>query len=205
MSGSVPALAYSGVWVGRNAQDGETDWDFSVINLTASNVVIGSKPDKGAFGDNFPYGHTYPPGNSQNKTVNLTTWKSHKGNQTFPKVDSTLVNFVIQDGTNQYNFSLKFSIPGSKGEGAYINLQQTASSTWKYTTSVSNDGNSGYSADPPRSGLEEGILYAISDKYVVCLYKPVTMSRGGNRLFLTITQRYPENAYKGYHLQWPMP
>ena len=200
---------YKGVWLGRQATDDEVDWDFSLVNLTQYNVVVGAKPDKGAIGDNFPYGHSYPPGNSQNKTMNLTTWKGGKGDHPFPKVSSTNVDFAIQDGTNQYGFSVNFLMPGSEGTDAYATLQSpSGSAAWKY--SVTNDN--GFYADPPRDGYSEGVLFAISDKYTLCIYKPVTLSHGGNKFFLVVSQRYTYNSqhnvinvYQGNHLQWPMP
>lgn len=209
---------YKGVWLGvaSTDKDHDTDWTFSLINLTNSNVYIGAASETpstspyATLSDNFPYNTTFPPGNFKDTKVNLTTWKGRNVAHPFPGQYESAVNIHIQDGTNLYDFGLSFLMYSSggvpSGSDAYVYFQPVYGSTsWKYNTQVTNDN--GYYADPPRlyssgAAYSEGIQFAISDKYVLCLYKPNEYNNGENLLFLVITQRFANNAYRGNHLQW---
>lgn len=205
---------YKGVWIGvaSTDKDQKTEWTFSLINLTNSTVHIGAVSEVSqALGDNFPYNTDFPSGNSKGTKVNLTTWKSSNVAHPFPGNYEADANIHIQDGTSGlYDFSLQFLMYSSggvpNGSQAFAYFQPVyGSTTWKYSNQVTND--SGYYADPPRryssgSGYREGIVFAISDKYVLCLYKPNMFDNGENQLFLVITQRFANASYHGNHLQW---
>ena len=209
---------YKGVLlnVASTDKDLKTEWTFSLINLTNNTIHIGAASEVSqALGDNFPYNTDFPSGNSKGTKVNLTTWKSSYLAHPFPANYEADVNFHIQDGTSGlYDFSLQFLMFSSggvpDGSMAYAYFQPVFGSTsWKYSNQVTND--SGYYADPPRtsdnvkySPTPEGIVFAISDKYVLCLYKPNMYDNGENQLIMVVTQRFANNSYHGNHLKWSL-
>lgn len=201
--------AYGGIWLGQDKMDAtKTEWSISVINLTNSNLQVGAAGSTDNDISGFPYGNVYPPGNTNKSspsasTVNLTTWESKSDNRLFPDHCTSTVNYMIQDGSNAYNFSLVFQHDNDNYDGKAVIVHMAApygTSTWKYNTSTNSDG---YYAYKPRDG-SEGILFAISDKYILSLYKPNKNGNGGNQLFLVVTQRFANNQYKGNKLQWYM-
>ena len=144
-------------------------WTFSLINLTQSNISIGTKGSAGdsTLGSDFPYGTTYPPGNSlvQNNgnpkpnngdtsKIGLTTWKSDEHSKMFPDHCRTYVPIMIQDGTNVNNFSLYFEKDEAEMDQKAVIVSFKPpynSSTWSFKTSVSND-NGFYAFDPRSKG-----------------------------------------------------
>ena len=199
--------AVSGIWLGHENMDTSTAWTFTLINLTNSNVQIGAKGSTEGhdLGDNFPYGQVYKPGNASSSTTPaLTTWQSDDHNKIFPDHCSSTVNFFIQDGSGLYNFSLLFAQDPSywAQKAVTVNFNPPyGTSTWKYSRTVNNDN--GYYAYKARDG-HEGILFAISDKYILNINKPNKHGNGDNQLFLVITQRTANNSYTGKQLQWYM-
>lgn len=207
----------NGIMLGTNALTQDFAWHFSLINLTGSNIVIGAKNSTDHdLSSNFPYGAVYPPGNSANSktkgtsgatTLNLTTWKSNEKNQMFPDHCTTTVNFEISSNT-AYNFSLRFNQKNNQRQ-AMVTLQPPYGKTsWKYSTDI--DAGNGYHAYPPQApnddGLNgdegDGILFAISDRYVLTLYKNNMEGQGGNSLNLVVTERDPSLDYHGNKLRW---
>ena len=209
-------------------------WTFSLINLTQSNVYIGAKGSAGdsTFGGDFPYGTTYPPGNSlvQNNgnpkpnngdtsKIGLTTWKSDEHSKMFPDHCRTYVPVEIHDGTNANNFSLYFEKDEAEMDQKAVLVSFKPpynSSTWNFKTSVSND-NGFYAFDPRSKGERkdshgrtiqdseagyEGILYAINSRYVLSLYKNNNFHNGGNSLILVVTERFSNLDYHGNKNQW---
>ncbi|MBP2663700.1 MAG: hypothetical protein H6Q71_1648 [Firmicutes bacterium] len=212
-----------GIWLGTVDMMLKYKWTFSVINLTGSTVKIGTAPDH-SLGSNFPYNTTFPPGNSIAKypdstppanngdtsQIGLTTWKSGNHNKMFPDHCQATVPIEIQNNNTAYNFSLEFSqyLDLSPQSSVIVKIKppyQTSTSTWKFSTDVAD---SGYVAYPPRKlsgGIHEGILTAISDRYVLCLYKTQNAnidSSNPNDLILVITERFPNANYRGNGLQW---
>ena len=214
----------NGIMLGTNADMQKFVWHFSLINLTKSNITIASKGSSGdhTLGSSFPYGKVYPPGNSANsKTqipagytlptqspyLNITTWKSDEHNDMFPDACTTDVNIEIQ-GNTAYNFGLQFKQHNDQRQ-VRVTLQQAyGASSWKYKTSVADDN--GYyaypAAAPDDDGVKddegEGILFAISDKYVVAMYKNNEEGQGGNSLNLVVTERNPLLDYHGNKIRW---
>ncbi|HWR38542.1 MAG TPA: hypothetical protein VN611_03510 [Patescibacteria group bacterium] len=193
---------------------GDWTWTFSLINLTGSNVQIGSEAAEGSdhnLGSEFPYGHVYPPGNSTGTpktnttalvpgTLNLTTWKSNSHKDMFPDYCSSTVPVSIVSDT-AYNFSVKFSMSGQKSAQATLQPPYS-SSTWKYSTNVPY-GDNGYYAYPGNGWYSgDGILFAISDKYLLSLFKNTDYNLNANDLILVITYRNPKNDYHGNNVRW---
>ena len=209
---TVPGIAWAdcssadGIWLGHENMDTSTSWTFTLINLTNSNVEVGAKGTTDHdLGDNFPYSHVYASGNASAATTpSLSMWQSNDGNKIFPDHCSTTVNFFIQDGSGLYNFSLLFAQDPSywAQKAVIVNFNPPyGTSTWKYSRTTSND--SGYYSYKARDG-HEGILFVISDKYVLNIYKPNKHGNGDNQLFLVVTQRTTNNVYTGNKLQWYM-
>ncbi|HWR38713.1 MAG TPA: hypothetical protein VN611_04370 [Patescibacteria group bacterium] len=200
-----------GIWLGiTGVNSNHNQFWFSVINLTSYNVTIGTAPDHAI--DDFPYGSVLPPGNCVNyKSVTpsmsnyaITTWASADAHNRFPDHCTATVPFTISEGTGAYNFSLTFKQDTNDHpqQAAIVNFAPPyGTTTWKYSQSVSNDN--GYYANQPRDG-HEGILFAISDTFVLSAFKPNKVGNGGNRFILVITQRYSDSNYRGYHYQWYM-
>lgn len=212
-----------GIWLGTVDKMLEYQWTFSVINLTGSTVKIGTAPDHN-LGSNFPYNTTFPPANSIAKYPNstpppnngdtsqigLTTWKSGSHNKMFPDHCQATVPIEIQNNNTAYNFSLEFSqdLYNSPQRSVIVKIKppyQTSTSTWKFSTDAGADG---YVSYPPRNfsgDTHEGILTAISDRYVLCLYKTKSAfvdNSDPNDLILVITERFPNAHYRGNDLQW---
>ena len=124
----------------------------------------------------------------------------------FPDHCSTTVPFEIANDT-AYNFSLKFSQYFGRHTAAVTIQPPFGQTSWKYSTSVSND-NGYYAFDPTstaKSGTGEGngILFAISDKYILSLYKNNEWAtNGANDLILVVTERNPNNKYSGNKVRW---
>lgn len=214
---AVPVTAWAncplanGVEISNGGASGKWTWTFSLINLTRSNVKIG---DKGST-DNylhggFPYNTVFPPGNSINsKTkgtptttadLNLTTWKSTSEKKMFPDYCSTTVPFEITNDST-YNFSLIFQSEGGGFQEHAVRVNFDASSRIYSTNTTSN----GYVAIPSAStgGGGEGILFAISDKYILSIFKnQIYQVNGGADLVLVVTERVPTNDYHGYKVRW---
>ena len=208
-----------GVAIGTNDLFQDFKWTFSLINLTSSNIKTGAKgstePDDHTLGSNFPYNTVYPPGNSTNSkskgvtstttTLNLTTWKSNSHNKMFPDHCTATVPIEISSDTS-YNFSLRFQqSDGSPQRSVRATLQPPyGQTTWKYSTKTSNDNGYYSSAPVPSDNFEgDGILFAISDKYVLAVYKnhDVDNQKGGD-LVLVVTERNPKFDYHGNKVQW---
>jgi hypothetical protein len=215
----------NGIMLGTNADLQDFVWHFSLVNLTKSNITIAPKSSSGnsSLGSGFPYGIAYPPGNSANsKTqipsgyslptkspyLNVTTWKSNEHNKMFPDSCTTNVIIEIKDNT-AYNFGLQFKQHNDQRQ-VRVTLQQAygATTSWKYKTSATNDN--GYyaypAAAPDDDGVKddegEGILFAISDKYIVALYKNNMEGQGGNSLNLVVTERDPALDYHGNKVRY---
>ena len=200
-----------GIWLGQDKMAAsKTEWSLSVINLTNSNLQVGAAGSTDNDLPGFPYGTIYPPGNTNKTnpsatTVNLTTWESKSDNRLFNDHCTNTVNYVIQDGSNSYNFSLVFMADSNNYDGKAVAVhfgKPYNASSWKYSTS-NTSGTDGYYSYNPR-GNNEGILFAISDKYILSLYKPNKLGNGGNQLFLVVTQKFTNSQYKGNKLQWFM-
>ena len=209
-----------GICLGTKKIAQDFHWSFSLINLTNSNIKIGTAPDHG-FGGNFPYNTVFPPGNAANSktsrynsdvpspTLGLTTWKSAAHNEMFPDHFIQTVPFEIQSDSG-YNFTLQFSQNTNYAQQVVVVQFKPpyGASTWNYKTNVSNDN--GYYAYPPRNPGDDylndtgydGILFAISDKYVLSVFKNNAMDNDGNSLILVVTQRYPEHDYHGQNVRW---
>ena len=226
---AAPATAWAdctqfppGILIGTDSGSNDSfTWTFSLINLTSGNVKIGAKGSTDSQSDNylgsgFPYSTAYPPGNSSNSKstggastspdINLTTWKSNSHQDMFPDHCSTTVPFEISNDT-AYNFSLKFSQYFGRHNAAVVIQPPFGQTTWKYSTSVSND--SGYYAFDPTStaksgtGEGNGILFAISDKYILSLYKNNEWAtNGANDLILVVTERNSNKKYLGNKVRW---
>ena len=219
---SGPAVAWAdcgnegvaGINIGIDNNDGNFVWTFSLVNLTSQQITI-QPPQDNRIGSNFPYYETsesnyqnniYYAGNSNYKdpnpqVVGHTTWKSNEHTKMFPDACRATVTFQFANDSS-YNFSLVFDqdIAYHPQRSVIIQFKPPyGTSTWKYNTSVSNDN--GYYAFNPRAG-NEGILFAISDKYVICAYKPNKKSQGGNHLILVVTPRDSNLQYQGSKLQW---
>lgn len=202
-----------GIRLGHDNTDGQFKWTFSLINLTNSNVKIGAKGSTDYdLGSSFPYGAVYPPGNSttnSNKdtsTLGLTTWKSAEHNKMFPDHCTTTVPFEIQDGSSAYNFSLTFYQDTAywAQRAVIVNFQppyKSNPSSFKYKTNTPyNAGPDGYDIKQLLYG--QGIIFAISDKYVLTLYKNNRKGNGGNSLILVLTQKNSALDYRGNSLDW---
>ena len=205
-----PAMGYActsvnGIYIGNDTKKDET-WTFSLVNLTESNIKIGSQNDQnsspaGHHLRNFPYGTVFPPGNSSSEettpSLGLTSWKSKAESKWFPETCNLFVPIEISSNS-AYNFSLRFN--GGNGKEVLVSIAPpVGQSTWRYSTDVNND--KGYYAFSSAQGADgpdahDGILFALSDQYVVCLYKNNTENEGGNHLILVVTQR---NSYNDYH------
>ena len=198
----------AGINIGIDNNDGDFVWTFSLVNLTSQQITI-QPPQDNRIGSNFPYyennekNNIYFPGNSDKaqQVVGHTTWKSEKHTKMFPDHCRATVTFQFATDT-AYNFSLVFDqdIAYHPQRSVIIQFKPPyGTNTWKYNTSVSNDN--GYYAFNPRAG-NEGILFAMSDKYVLCAYKPNKKSQGGNHLILVVTPRDSNLQYQGSKLQW---
>ena len=201
----------AGIWLGNTNTGGDVDWSFSLVNLTTKQITITSTDDSDDFfTGNFPYIksgdsqstidlNTYYPGNSDpdKKYVGHTTWKSNEHKKLFPDHCKQHLVFNIANDT-AYNFGMTFAsdIEYEKGRAVIAQfLAPLGASTWKYSTNTTSQG---YAAKPPRAG-NEGVLFAISDKYILCAY-----SAGGNNLILVVTERDPKLEYHGNKSQWFM-
>lgn len=221
----VPGTAWAkcdqanGIELSNDGAMGDWTYTFSLINLTSSNVRIGDKGTTDDQDDNylhggFPYGTSFPPGNSTNSktkgapttpaSLNLTTWKSNSKKDMFPDHCATNVSFEITNDP-AYNFSLKFAqaTNGPAQHGVRVNIYPPfGKSTWKYSTNTTSNG---YVAIPSASTGDngEGILFAISDKYIVTIFKNQDYQpHGGADLVLVITERNPANDYHGNKVRW---
>ena len=207
----------NGIELSNDGAVGEWTWTFSLINLTSSNVRIGDKGTTDSQSDNylhegFPYSTSFPPGNSTytlpiekspTANINLTTWKSTSQKKMFPDHCSTTVPFEITNFP-AYNFSLIFQqMQGPAQHAVRVNIQPPFnSSSWKYTT---NGSSNGYVAIPSASTGDggEGILFAISDKYILSIFKNQMYDvNGGADLVLVVTERNPVNDYHGNKVRW---
>jgi hypothetical protein len=224
-------MEQKGIMLGHTDSQ-EFVWTFSLINLTSSNVYIGIDNSDHSFGGDFPYGTTYPPGNSVVKNngnpianngdtskIGLTTWKSDQHNKMFPDHCVTTVPVEIHDNTNANNFSLHFeqNLNETAQKSVIVRFSPAVTTnTWNFKTAVSNDngfyafeprskGDRHYSDGKPMHDSEagyEGILYAINDRYVLSLYKNNDFHNGGNSLILVITERFKNLDYHGNKNQW---
>lgn len=209
---AVPCTAWAssmgaGILLGNDSTVNGHAWTFSLINLTSSNVQIGAKGSTEGhdFGHNFPYGVIFPPGNSANSkstggvsatpTLNLTTWSSNDNSHMFDYGCPTTVSFEIVNDP-AYNFSLVFR--NDKDYTRVTPQPPYKATSWKYNTDVANDN--GYYARTAYSTGDggEGYLAAISDKYVVAVFKNNQIGLGGNDLILVITERNPIYDYHGH-------
>ena len=201
----------AGIWLGNSNTGGEVTWSFSLINLTTKQITISTQDDSDdRFTGNFPYiksgdsqstidRNTYYPGNSDpdKKYVGHTTWKSNQHTELFPDHCRQHLVFNIANDT-AYNFGMVFDSDSDHEKSRAVIAQfltPEGASTWKYST---NTNSQGYYAMPPRAG-NEGVLFAISDKYILCAY-----SGGNNTLILVVTERDPKLEYHGNKAQWFM-
>jgi hypothetical protein len=209
----------NGIEISKGTESGSFTWTFSLLNLTSSNVRIGDKGTTDSQSDNylhsgFPYSTVFPPGNSTNSktkgtpttaaNLNLTTWKSSSEKKMFPDHCSTTVPFEITNDRS-YDFSLIFQSEGGgyQEHAVRVNIQPPfGTSSWKYNTNVSSNG---YVAIPSASTGDggEGILFAISDKYILSVFKNQTYEpHGGADLVLVVTERNSANDYHGNKVRW---
>ncbi|HWR37967.1 MAG TPA: hypothetical protein VN611_00585 [Patescibacteria group bacterium] len=200
----------AGLWIGGGFNLEEYHYSFSLINLTDYDVFISPKfTDQQNLGGNFPYNTKFPSFNCNDTSptldnLALTTWRSGKHSKMFPSGCSTPVPISILDESNAYNFSLYFYQDPERPAQHAVNVAFGpfyGQTSWKYSQSVKNDN--GFYADTPRvidsAQLGEGIMYAISDKFILTLY-----GSGNNDIILVVNQKRSTNDYHGNHLQWKL-
>ena len=203
----------AGIWLGNTNTGKEVHWSFSLVNLTSKEITITTQDDSDdRFTGKFPYIekgdgqstidlNTYYPGNSDpdKKYVGHTTWKSNDHTELFPDHCRQHLIFNIANDT-AYNFGMVFDsdIEYEKKRAVIAQfLKPEGASTWKYSTNTTSQG---YYAMPPRAG-NEGVLFAISDKYILCAY---LAGKDSNGLVVVVTERDPNLDYHGNKAQWFM-